>query len=65
MITRLSEKFPTGALAEVVCDCDRWPDLTPATAHVASVTVRRDLAHYIKAADAASRRATKAEGQFS
>lgn len=43
MVSQLSEKFPTGALAEVVCDCDGWSELTPATAHVASLTVPRDL----------------------
>jgi phosphohistidine phosphatase len=43
IITQLWEKFPTGAVAEVVCDCDGWSDLTRATAHVASLTVPRDL----------------------
>ena len=43
MITQLSEKFPTGALAEVACDCERWSDLSAATAHVVSLTVPRDL----------------------
>ena len=43
MVANLWEKFPTGALAEVVCECDAWSDLTPATAHVASLTVPRDL----------------------
>ena len=40
---RLWEKLPTGSVTEVVCDCDAWSDLTPATAHVASLTVPRDL----------------------
>ena len=43
MITQLSEKFPTGAMAEVVCDCDGWSDLIPTTARVASLTLPRDL----------------------
>jgi phosphohistidine phosphatase len=43
VVTQLREKFPTGAIAEVVADCDAWSDLTPRTAHVASLTVPRDL----------------------
>lgn len=43
MTTQLSDKFPTGALTEVVCDCDAWSGLTPPTAHVVSLTVPRDL----------------------
>ena len=43
MITQLSEKFPTGSITEVVCDSDAWSDLSPATAHVASFIVPRDL----------------------
>jgi hypothetical protein len=43
MLIQLGEKFPTGAIAEVVADCDAWSELTPATAYVASLTVPRDL----------------------
>ena len=43
MIIQFSEKFPTGAMAEVVCDCDEWSALSAATSHVASLTVARDL----------------------
>jgi phosphohistidine phosphatase len=43
LIAQLREKFPTGALAEVVSDCDSWSDLAPRTAHVVSLTVPRDL----------------------
>jgi len=41
--TRLREKFPTAALAEVISDSAVWPDLSPRTAHVASLTVPREL----------------------
>jgi phosphohistidine phosphatase len=37
------EKFPTGAIAELVADRDDWAHLSPGTAHVASLTVPRDL----------------------
>ncbi len=40
---QLWEKFPTGALAEVVSDCQAWSDLAPETGHVASLTIPRDL----------------------
>lgn len=40
---RLQEKFPTGALAEVVFDCEAWSAAAPETAHIVSVTVPRDL----------------------
>jgi phosphohistidine phosphatase len=43
VVIQLWEKFPTGAIAEVVADCDAWSDLTPWTAHLASLTVPRDL----------------------
>lgn len=43
MIIQLQERFPTGALAEVIGDCTAWSKLTPATAHVASLVVPRDL----------------------
>ena len=43
VVMQLREKFPTGAIAEVVVDCDAWSDLTPGMAHVASLTVPRDL----------------------
>jgi phosphohistidine phosphatase len=43
VVVQLREKFPTGVLAEVVADCDAWSDLTPGTAHVASLTLPRDL----------------------
>lgn len=42
VIIQLREKFPTGAMATVVCDC-AWSDLAPAVSHVASLTVPRDL----------------------
>jgi phosphohistidine phosphatase len=42
-LIQLQEKFPTGALAEMVCECDVWSDLAPGTAHVTSLTVPRDL----------------------
>lgn len=44
-IVRLREKFPTGALAEIVTDFDKWSDLSPRTAHIASFTIPRDLAN--------------------
>lgn len=40
---RLREKFPTGALAELVADRDDWADLAPRTAHIVSLTVPRAL----------------------
>lgn len=40
---QLRENFPTGAIAEVVADCDAWSDLTPGTTQVVSLTVPRDL----------------------
>lgn len=43
VVIQLREKFPTGAIAEIVADCDSWSDLTPESAHVASLTVSRDL----------------------
>jgi phosphohistidine phosphatase len=43
VVIQLGEKFPTGALAEVVADSGAWSDLTPTTARVASLTVPRDL----------------------
>ena len=43
VVMQLQENSPTGAIAEIVADCDAWSDLTPATAHVASLTVPRDL----------------------
>jgi phosphohistidine phosphatase len=42
-VTRLSEKFPTGALALVVLAGDLWSRLSPGTVHLASMTVPRDL----------------------
>jgi phosphohistidine phosphatase len=43
ILTRLSEKFPTGALAMVVLDGDSWSHLSRRTAHVASLTFPRQL----------------------
>lgn len=43
VVTRLSEKFPTGALAMVVLAGDSWSRLSPGTAHLASLTVPREL----------------------
>lgn len=43
MTLQLWERFPPGAMAEVVCQCDVWSDLTPATARVTSLTVPRDI----------------------
>lgn len=43
MNMKLREKFPTGALAEVVSDCARWSDLGPERAQVVSLTVPRHL----------------------
>jgi phosphohistidine phosphatase len=43
VVIQLQEKFPTGAMAEVVSDCDAWSDLTPGMARVASLTVPRNL----------------------
>lgn len=37
------EKFPTGALAEIVSDCEGWSDLDAGAARLASMTVPRDL----------------------
>jgi phosphohistidine phosphatase len=41
---QLREKFPTGALAEVLTDCEAWSDLARDTARVISLVVPRDLA---------------------
>ncbi len=46
MIIRLRERFPTGAMVEVVCDCAAWSKLAPETAHVVSLVVPRDLPKY-------------------
>jgi phosphohistidine phosphatase len=43
IVIRLSEKFPTGALADVVVDCEAWSDLSPGTAYVTSLIVPRYL----------------------
>jgi phosphohistidine phosphatase len=43
VISQLRDTFPTGAMAEVVFDGDAWSDLTRGLAHVASLTVPRDL----------------------
>jgi phosphohistidine phosphatase len=43
LVTRLAEKFPTGALADVVLDRELWSQLSPKTAHLASLTIPRDL----------------------
>ena len=40
---RVSAKFPTGALAVVVMDAGSWPVLSSGTAHLASLTVPRQL----------------------
>jgi phosphohistidine phosphatase len=42
VVAQLREKFPTGALAVVVLDSS-WHRLSPRTAHIASVTVPRQL----------------------
>jgi phosphohistidine phosphatase len=43
VVIQLWEKFSTGAIAEIVADCDAWSDLTPRTVRVVSLTVSRDL----------------------
>lgn len=43
IIPEQGEKFPTGAMAAVVCECGAWSDLTPAACRVASITVPRAL----------------------
>lgn len=40
---RVSAKFPTGALAVVVMDAGSWAGLSSGTAHLASLTVPREL----------------------
>jgi phosphohistidine phosphatase len=42
--SRLAEKFPTGALAEIRCGGDGWSDLASDTAQLVSLTFPRDLA---------------------
>ncbi len=54
VVMQLREKFPTGAIAEVVADCDSWSDLTPGSAHVASLTVSRDSGWASEAEDSAT-----------
>jgi phosphohistidine phosphatase len=44
VLSRLAEKFPTGALAEIRCDDDGWPALAADTARLISLTFPRDLA---------------------
>ena len=43
VVIQLWEKFPTGAIAEVVVDCEAWSDLGPRTAHLTALTVPRYL----------------------
>lgn len=43
VVARLSEKFPTGALADVVFESNGWSDLAPGLSRVASLTFPRDL----------------------
>jgi phosphohistidine phosphatase len=43
LIIQLRGKFPTGAMAEVVSCGAAWSDLSPSSAHVASLTLPRDL----------------------
>jgi phosphohistidine phosphatase len=44
LLSRLAEKFPTGALAEVRCGGDGWPALGADTTRLVSLTFPRDLA---------------------